>query len=58
SEKCKYEIDSNRLSIDYRAKLKDLSLSGNIFNCTMDDCDLGYYVGLGANYTVDKLLQF
>ncbi|CAF0715670.1 unnamed protein product [Brachionus calyciflorus] len=57
SEKCKYEIDSNRLSIDYRAKLKDLSLSGNIFNCTIDDCELGYYVGLGANYTVDKLVQ-
>ncbi|CAF0830609.1 unnamed protein product [Brachionus calyciflorus] len=57
AEKCKYEIDSNRISIEYRTKLKDLSTKGNIYKCTMDDCDLGYYVGVGANYTVDILLK-
>lgn len=57
SAECKYEIDSNNLSIKLRANLFSLGKAGTIFNCTSDECDLGYYVGKGAEYTVDKLLK-
>lgn len=57
SSECKYEIDSNNLSIGLRRQLYNLSTNGKIFNCTLDDCDLGYYTALGSNYTVDKLIQ-
>ncbi|RNA22554.1 hydrolase [Brachionus plicatilis] len=57
SEKCKYDLDFNRELIVIRKSLKDLSSNGKLFECSDDECDLGFYVGKGANYTVDKLLQ-
>jgi pimeloyl-ACP methyl ester carboxylesterase len=58
SSECVYEINSNRISISERAKLVNLSTGGGkLVNCTMNECDLGFYVQLGANYTVYNLLN-
>jgi pimeloyl-ACP methyl ester carboxylesterase len=58
SSECVYEINSNKISIRERAKLVNLSTAGGkMINCTMDDCDLGYFVELGANYTVFNLVN-
>jgi hypothetical protein len=57
SSECKYEIDSNKLMINIKSGLLNLSKNGKLIECTQDDCDLGYFVGIGANYTVDKLLS-
>jgi len=58
SAQCRDEIESNRISIRERTKLKDLSNAGKLVNCEYDDCDLGFYVANGANYTVSNLLSF
>ena len=58
SSDCVYEINSNKISIRERAKLVNLSTAGGkLINCTMDDCDLGYFVELGANFTVFNLVN-
>jgi len=58
STECVFEINSNRISISERAKLVNLSTGGGkLVNCTMNECDLGYFVHLGANYTVHNLLN-
>jgi hypothetical protein len=57
SSQCKYEIDSNRLSNSMKSDLLNLSKNGKLIECTQDECNLGYFVGLGANYTVEKLIQ-
>lgn len=57
SEECNYEIDYNKELIKIRKDLQKLSLNGKLFECKSNECDLGYYVGKGASYTVDKLLQ-
>jgi hypothetical protein len=58
STECKFEINSNRISISERAKLVNLITGGGkLVNCTMNECDLGYFVQLGASYTVYNLLN-
>lgn len=57
SEKCKYEVDYNKELIKIRKDLQKLSSNGKLFECKSDECDLGFYVGKGASYTVDKLLE-
>jgi len=57
SAQCRDEIESNRISVRERTKLKDLSKLGKLVNCEYDDCELGYFVANGANYTVNILLS-
>ena len=58
SSDCVYEINSNKIMISEREKLVSLTTGGGkLISCTMDDCDQGYFVGLGANYTVYNLLN-
>jgi hypothetical protein len=54
SSNCQYEIQANQLSIIWR---QNLTKFDNIVNCSMDSCNLGYYVYEGANYTVQQLLH-
>lgn len=54
SSDCQYEIQANHLAIDWRLNLTKFN---KIINCTFDECNLGYYVFEGANYTVQKLLE-
>jgi pimeloyl-ACP methyl ester carboxylesterase len=54
SSNCQYEIQANQLSIIWR---QNLTKFDNIVNCSMDSCNLGYYVYEGSNYTVQQLLN-
>lgn len=54
SEKCDYQKSYNRLLIDFRQKMLNFT---KIINCTTDDCDLGYYIFNGPQYTVTNLLE-
>jgi hypothetical protein len=58
SAQCRNEIESNRISVRERTKLKELSNTGELVNCEYDECELGYYVSNGANFTVNNLLSF
>ena len=57
SPECKFEIDSNNLMNKMKSDLLNLSKNGKLIECTEDVCNLGYFVGVGANYTVSKLLN-
>lgn len=58
STDCLYEINSNKLYLFEKERLVNLTLNGKIIRCSLDDCDQGYLVGLGANFTVNSLLSF
>jgi hypothetical protein len=58
SSECKYEIDSNKLMISIKSDLLNLSKNGKLIECIQDECGVGYLVGKGSNYTVQKLLTF
>ena len=55
SSNCQYQIQANQLSILLR---QNLTKFNNIVNCSMDSCNLGFYVYGGANFTVQQLLNF
>ena len=57
SAECKYEINANNLLTSEKSKLLNLSKNGTLFECNLDDCNLGYFTGIGANYTVQKLIS-
>ena len=57
SSECLYEINANKLSITAKSDLLNLSKNGTLIECIQDECDIGYFVGKGANYTVQKLLS-
>lgn len=57
SAECLYEVEANQYSIAQRMKLKDLSLNGQVVNCTLDQCDSDYFVANGAEFTVSNLLS-
>ena len=54
SSECDYEIKSNKLSIEWRLNLTRFN---NIINCTMNECNQGYFFIEGSNYTVQNLLK-
>jgi pimeloyl-ACP methyl ester carboxylesterase len=54
SSECQYEIQANALSIKWRQNLYKFD---SIVNCSMDDCNLGYYVSDSPQFTVNSLMN-
>ncbi len=56
SDECRFLIDSNNISIDLKKKITNLN-GGSVTLCEMDECNLGYFVYDGPQFTVSALEQ-
>ena len=54
STDCENEIRASKLNIEFK---HDLLKFDKIIECTMDECDLGFYIYEGSNYTVQSLIK-
>jgi hypothetical protein len=54
STDCENQIRANKLSIEWK---RDLIKFDRIIDCTMDECDLGFYIYSGSNFTVQSLMN-
>ena len=54
STDCENQIRANKLSIEWK---RDLLKFDRIIDCTMDECDLGFYIYSGSNFTVQSLMN-
>lgn len=57
SNECLYEQAANDYSIRQRKRLVNLTQNGRVYECALDECDLGFYVYNGPQFTVDALLK-
>ena len=57
SKECIYEINFNRLLIQEKLNLANLSSKSKLIACKQDECGMEYFFGVGANYTVYNLLN-